>query len=167
MDTLIKKIIEELRENVMADRGIKRIVYEDPIFVAKADTPCIIVYPLQTQPQTITNYGDIDNLTVEIGLVLDSRDYCGNTDCDPEDALNVDVAIKAIEIMEERDDDYTIRPNTIIGVIRKNLYYVSGLIVKNEIQGVTYQAIPEEEYPIYVATVRVSFMSDTYCRAEI
>lgn len=165
MHKIIISIIEALQEHVQNDRGIKRIVYEDPVFIGKVDTPCIIVSPRRTIPQVATNCDDNDLITVEIGLVLDARDYCGKTDCDGRD-LDVDVAKKAIEIMEERNDDFKIADNTILGVIRKNLFYIpNGLSIKNDVEGVVYRPTIKDDFPQYEALVQVTFTTDSYERA--
>lgn len=118
-DPIITKLIENFKNNLIQDgqdrRYIKTYYYGDPLIIPKSNLPSICISKDVTSISDESNAEDQHKINMYLTLVTDIRDFMDDDMAD----VNVGESIMW-DIMEGRNEDYTLREDTILYVIRNN-----------------------------------------------
>lgn len=118
-DPIIEKLIENFEENLIQDPGNVRYVrtyyHGDPLIIPKSNLPCICLSKDVTQITDESNAEDQHRINIYLTLVVDIRDVV------EDDMENVNVGESIMwDIIEGRNDDYTLREDTVLYALRNN-----------------------------------------------
>lgn len=110
-DPIIRKLIEKLtEEGPEALRG--RYIYGDPVLIGKSRLPACFITKERTDIRVGDNMNDEHLITVALNVVYDARADL-NT---PGEVIGMN---SLYDIVEGRLDDYSIRPDSLAGIMRK------------------------------------------------
>lgn len=132
MDRTIEKIIELLTASVKTQRGIKEIYNGDPYLIPKANMPSIIVARGAEGPSSADTQKDEDVYNLAINLISDARDKMNPSTISP------DAEAFISKTMGEKNADFTYKSDTILGVVRQQLYCLDGYNLKTQNESVEY-----------------------------
>lgn len=159
MDKIIARIKALLETHVASYRGIKVVHWGDNIYIPQSDLPAILVVPSKTSVLVGDNMRDVDNFTVEISVVLDARQYI---DKSPDE---VSAFRELVAIMEDREQTSNkVKSNTVLGVIRQQMYDDSNYVYKNDSILINYGVSDSRNYPTFEGVLSVVFYSQFYSR---
>ena len=164
MDRTIEKIIELLTSSVKTQRGIKEIYNGDPFLIPLANFPAITISRLRERVITADTQKDEDAYSVGITLMTDSRKTINpaTSEYDPEIFLSKTIG--------EKNVDFTFKSDTIMGVIRQQLYCLDGYNLETENEnvqyGITERGIGEGDrvFPTLFASISLDVISIPYNR---
>ncbi len=123
MNRIIDKIVELLKTYVLDNRGINVIYKGDPIYIPENDFPCVIVQPNTTATQTLDSAEDEEMFNISISVIHDDRQLFNDL---REEKTGV---FELAKILEEKDSNNKLKPNTIKDVIRFRLDSDSDYVV--------------------------------------
>lgn len=125
MDNIIDIIIDLLNSDIKTQRGFKKIYWGDPIRIPSSNLPAITVTPSETSVQLADSGRYEDAYIVNIGLLLDARDFIGGSDTKTETFEDL------IQKMEERGTNREVLDDTILSVVQKLEDHTDILDVQN------------------------------------
>ena len=169
MQLIIDKIHELLQENILDTRSIKRIYKGDPLWIPFNDLPCITVCPISTNPISADNENDNDIYKILICIILDDRTYFN------ENASEDTGQFALVKIAEERNEDFTLMDNTVLGIINKEFRYDTNYNLKLDNISVNYpdgtqrsQTVrptsPQDFYPTRECIITFDILGKMYSR---
>ncbi len=123
----MKKSIELLKTKLQAKLGgkIKTFYIGDPILIPESAMPCIAISPVKTTSTIVDNARDMHAHSITIAIIVDARKYFGAT---PDKMVGSQYLM---EIMSNENEDGTLDPNTILGVLRDNLNLETNRFISN------------------------------------
>jgi len=95
--------------------GIKSFYTGDPYLIPNSLLPAILLVPIRTETDIIDNQRDKHIHFIDIALVIDAKQYFNST---PNEMVG---STFLMETMEKELSDGTIDPNSVLGIVRKNL----------------------------------------------
>jgi hypothetical protein len=114
-DPVIEKYIQLIKANTPA---IKAFFQGEPIRVPASNLPCAIISKRETRAGALTNAEDEHGIGLSITIIADVR-----KDLSTED--NIAKAVAGVstlyEIAEGRNADYTLKGDSILGILRSNI----------------------------------------------
>lgn len=114
-DPVIDAYIRLIKANTPA---IKTFYQGEPIRVPQSNLPCAIISKRETRAGALTNAEDQHAIGMSITIVTDVRK-------DLSTESSVANAVAGIEnlydILEGREDDYTLKSQSILGILRSNI----------------------------------------------
>jgi hypothetical protein len=118
MDTYIDPILRKYGELILANTGaIKEVYYGEPQKFPSVDIPCIFISKRATNADALTDTEDQHNMAITITVVTDIRSDLTTQDAEQ----NVVAGIATLyDIMEGRNEDYTLKDTAILNILRHN-----------------------------------------------
>jgi len=166
MDKIINEIVELLQENISGTKRIKNIYKGDPMWIPFNNLPCITVCPLSTSPSSLDSQKDNDVYSVLICVVLDDRTYFN--ELQGEDTGQFEL----IKIVEERNSDFTLKDDTVLGILNKTFRYDTDFNLRFDAQSVSYPEGTQRSatvqgndfYPTREAVITIDVLGKAYSR---
>ena len=121
MQKQVKAVAEMLRERIAAASSdealskIRKVWTGDPILVAKADLPCLVVRSPNAQIASRGTIHDNRTYSMQIRFVFDIRDTMGSTN-----EGNIDFETIANDIFLLENPDGTLSSNCICQILRED-----------------------------------------------
>jgi len=148
-DPIITKYIELIKANTPA---IKTFYQGEPLRIANSNLPCAIIAKRDTRVGSITNAEDQHEIGMSITVITDVR-----KDLSTEE--NIAKAVAGVEtlydIIESRDADYTLKDESILGILRSNIALDTANNLRTDLgsvtrvdYGTTLRNRPQEEWTI-------------------
>ncbi|WP_425905728.1 hypothetical protein [Nitrobacter sp. TKz-YC02] len=114
-DPIIKKYIDLIKTNTSA---LKAFYQGEPIRLPVSNLPCAIISKRETRVGPLTNAEDEHGIGMSITIVADVR-----KDLSTED--NIAKAVAGVstlyDLIEGRNDDLTLKDQSILGILRSNI----------------------------------------------
>lgn len=114
-DPIIQKYVELIKANTPA---IREFYQGEPIRIPTSLLPCAIIAKRETRAGALTNAEDEHGIGMSITIIADVR-----KDLSTED--NIAKAVAGVstlyDIIEGRNEDYTLRDDSILGILRSNI----------------------------------------------
>lgn len=114
-DPIIQKYVELIKANTPA---IREFYQGEPIRIPASSFPCAIIAKRETRAGALTNAEDEHGIGMSITIIADVR-----KDLSTED--NIAKAVAGVstlyDIIEGRNEDYTLRDDSILGILRSNI----------------------------------------------
>jgi len=159
MNLLIEHIVSLLNTSVVTPRGIKSVYKGDPILIPVTNMPCAIVSPVTTAVGLVDTIKDQDTQTIAISVVLDARTYFNSS---PDKTAGL---LELANIMEERDTvTRQVLPDTVLGVIRKNLFADGVFSLDTPNVSINYGFADKRDYPTVEAVLTFDLKGVVYTR---
>lgn len=113
-DPIISKYIDLIKTNTSA---IKQFYQGEPIRIPATNFPCAIISKRETRVSALTNAEDEHGIALSITVIADVRQ-----ELTTEDSIKNAIAGVATlyDIIEGRDADYTLKDDSILGILRSN-----------------------------------------------
>lgn len=127
-DPILKKYGDLI---VQYNKEIKRVYFGDPIRVGASELPCLILAKVDTRVANFTNVEDRHSVRISITLVTDVRDSIS------EDKTMVRGVNSLYDLMEGRNADYSLKANSILGIVRHNVELDVGNNLRTDLSSVT------------------------------
>jgi hypothetical protein len=114
-DPVIQKYIDLIKAN---NGAIKAFYHGEPIRIPQSNLPCAIISKRETRAGQLTNAEDEHGIGMSIIIITDIR-----KDLSTEDNIAQTVpGVSALyEIIEGRNADYTLREDSLLGILRGNI----------------------------------------------
>lgn len=113
-DSVLKKYIDIIK----ASNGkIKAYFQGDPVRIPTSSLPCVIVTKSETRVGQITNAEDEHGMGITITVITDIRQDLSTNE---NDAALVEGVSSLYDIVEGRNDDYTLKSTSILDILRSN-----------------------------------------------
>ncbi len=114
LDPILQKIFTLLKDN-LDPATIVSFYQGDPLMIPKSNLPCLIGVKDTTDIADESNAEDRHLMNYVITVIIDIRDYL------EEDMADVHVADQKMwDLFEGRNEDYTLKTNSIVDILRKN-----------------------------------------------
>lgn len=112
-------VISAYIELIKSKNGTIKTYYQgDPIRIPMSDLPCAIVSKRETRIGTTTNQQDEHGMALSISVITDIRADLSTV----ESSENVVAGIATLyDLMEGRSADYTLKNDSILGILRHNI----------------------------------------------
>ena len=148
-DPIISKYIDLIKANTPA---IAAFYQGEPIRIPASSLPCAIISKKETRVGPLTNAEDEHEISMSITVITDLR-----KDLSTED--NIAKAVAGVstlyDLMEGRNDDYTLKDQSLLGILRSNLLIDGAHNLRTDLNsitrvdyGTTLRSRPQEEYAI-------------------
>ena len=98
---------------MLYNKQIKRIYYGDPIRVGSSSLPALILAKSGTDISNFSNAEDRHQMKISISVITDVRDTIS------EDVQMVKGVNALYNILEGRNEDFTLKADSILGILRK------------------------------------------------
>lgn len=128
-------IINKYIEIISANNGVFKAYYHgDPVKIPMSNLPCVIIAKSQTRAAQMTNSQDGHEVGITITVVTDIRSDLSTQD-------NIDLVVpglsKLYELVEGRNEDYTLKDDCILGILRKNQLLDAANNLRTDLTSVT------------------------------
>lgn len=133
------KKIRSLLQTTFGD-VFRSYIIDDPNLVIFSELPCLYIAPVSTDINIADTQRDTWTYTIDIGLIIDAK----------QELLKYKQEMVGTqfltEIMEAKDDNGILKPNTVLYVLRRNLNLGSNWSIQN-ISSVDYSVRLRGEVP--------------------
>jgi len=124
-DPILKKYADLITANTSA---FKQIFFGDPVRTGASDYPCLILAKIGTRVTNLTNTEDRHDIRISLTVVTDVRETLSD---DHEMTRGVNALYN---LMEGRNDtDYTLKSDSLLGIIRHNVELDSGKNLRTDL----------------------------------
>lgn len=128
-DPIIKKYQDMI---TAAMPGVFKGVYQgDPIRIPKSKMPALIISKSGTRVGPLTNAEDQHEMTLILSVITDLRDEVND------DTEIVPGVAQLYSIMEGRDDQYKVKPDSVLHILRSNITVDAALNLRTDLGSVT------------------------------
>lgn len=111
-------IIEKYIDLIKAKCGSIKVFYQgDPLRVPISSLPCCVISKNSTEVRKFTNSQDEHAVGMTVTIIVDIRKELSTNE---NDAKNVEGVSMLYDIMEGRNDDYSLKDDSILDVLRTN-----------------------------------------------
>lgn len=114
-DPIINAYIRLIKANTPA---IRAFYQGEPIRIPATNYPCAIISKRETRAAALTNSEDEHGIGLSLTIIADVRSDLSTE----ENAAQVVAGVASLyDIMEGRNDDYTLKDSSILGILRSHL----------------------------------------------
>jgi hypothetical protein len=114
-DPIIQKYVELIKANTPA---IREFYQGEPIRIPASSFPCAIISKRETRAGALPNAEDEHDIGMSITIIADVRKDLSTDD-------NIAKAVAGVstlyDIIEGRNEDYTLKEDSILGILRSNI----------------------------------------------
>jgi hypothetical protein len=119
-DPIIEKYIELIKEKA----GVFKVYYQgEPTRIPTVNLPCLIISKTGTTAGVHTNSEDQHLVSLSLTVVTDIRQELSTSEND--ETVIAGIA-RLYQIMEGRNADYTLKPDSILDILRSNIAIAGG-----------------------------------------
>ncbi|MDR6305899.1 hypothetical protein GGQ85_003625 [Nitrobacter vulgaris] len=130
-DPIIEKYVELIKANTSA---IKAFYQGEPIRLPASNLPCAIIAKRETRAGALTNAEDEHGIGMSITIVADVRKDLSTDD-------NIAKAVAGVstlyDIIEGRNEDYTLKEDSILGILRSNIVLDAAKSLRTDLGSMT------------------------------
>ena len=127
-DPIIKKYADLIQSKT---NSFKRIYYGDPIRISASELPALVITKNDTMVENFSNTEDKHTIRLNFTIVADVRNTIG------EDPTMVRGINNLYDLMEGRKDDYTLKSNCLVGILRNNVEIDPAQNLRTDLSGFT------------------------------
>ena len=128
-DPVLKKYANLITDTI---KIFKEVYYGDPIRIPNSKLPCLILSKSETNVGQLDNAADEHSISILLTVVTDIREEIGMAD-----DLSPG-ATRLYELIEARDDDYSLKINTILDILRTNINVDVGNNLRTDLGTITH-----------------------------
>ena len=130
-DPIIEKYISLIKGHT---GSIKAYYQGEPVRIAASDYPIAMISKRETRVGALTNAEDQHEISLSLTLIADVRSNL-STESGPDNAV---AGISVLyDIMEGRNADYTLKADSILGILRGNIELDPGLNLRTDLGSIT------------------------------
>lgn len=125
-------IISKYFDLVKANTGVFKAYFQgDPIRVAASMLPCLIISKRETRVGPLTNAEDEHGIALTATVLVDVRS-------DLSDENRTVAGISTLyDIVEGRNADYSVKSNSLLGILRENISVDTALNLRTDLSTIT------------------------------
>lgn len=130
-DPIIAKYIELMQPKLPM---IKAWFQGDPLRVPSSELPCAMISKAETRVGPFTNAEDEHGIEMQITVVTDLRQELSTDEADRKVIAGVS---KLYDIIEGRQADYTLKDDSMLGVLRQNIVVNAARNLRTDLDTIT------------------------------
>jgi len=128
IDPVLKKYGDLIKQNCKA---VKTVYYGDPVRVPSSNLPALVLAKLDTRVRKLTSAEDQHDIHISFTLITDIRDTIS-------DEKTLAPGTNSLyNMMEGRNDDYTLKSESILNVLRHNIDVDPQVNLRTDLESVT------------------------------
>lgn len=132
MNPYIDPVLKRYADLITASTpAFKRVYFGDPLRIATSEMPVLILQKLDTRFGKLTSAEDQHEMRISITVVADSRDSLS------EDKLLVAGFGTLYDLMEGRDENYQLKPQSLLYILRHNIDLDTARNLRTDLGSVT------------------------------
>jgi hypothetical protein len=161
MSTYQDPVIQKYVDLIQAHTGaIKAFYHGEPIRIPQSNLPCAIISKRETRVGPLSNAQDEHGISMSIIVITDVRKDLSTEENIAETVPGVSALY---EIIEGRNNDFTLKEDSILGILRGNMIVDAANNLRTDLgtqtrvdYGTTLRDRPQEEWSI---EARVDFVA--------
>lgn len=156
-DPIIKKYIELFKARMPA---IKEWYQGDPLRIPASNLPVAMISKIQTSVGPFTNSQDEHGIEMQLTLITDIRSELSTQ----EDEKRVVAGVSRLyELMEARNDDFSLKTESFLGVLRGNILVDSANNLRTDLNTLTRieygETLRDRDAGVWSIEARIGFVA--------